>query len=122
MIKRKSLQIYLSICLVLNLFIYQIDIIDVYLKSLFKNHKYFIFMRLTPKMYEICYIQENLLCRLLKSLYRFKQSKKLWNKNIIAFYKSIGFKKLNGNPNILILQIKKETNIMSVYIDNFFGL
>ena len=57
--------------------------------------------------------------RLLRSLYGLKQSGRLWNQNVIAFYKSVGFRQLNGDPNILIRQTKDEISIVSVYIDDF---
>lgn len=56
---------------------------------------------------------------MLRSLYGLKQLKRLWNKNVISFYKSIGFKQLNGNLSILIRQTKEEISVVSMYIDNF---
>lgn len=48
--KKKLLQIYLNFYLALNLFIYQINIVKTYLKNLLNNNKFFIFMKLLPKM------------------------------------------------------------------------
>lgn len=59
------------------------------------------------------------MCRLLRSLYGLKQSGRLWNKNVIAFYTSIGFRQLNGDPSILIRQSDSEISIVSVYVDDF---
>lgn len=59
------------------------------------------------------------MCRLLRSSYGLKQSGWLWNQNIIAFYKSIGFKQLKGDPSILIRQLKDEISIVSVYVNDF---
>lgn len=70
-------------------------------------------------MHQLRQIQEGLLCRLLRSLYSLKQSRRLWNQNVIEFYKSIGFRQLNGDPSILICQSKNEICIMTVYVDNF---
>lgn len=72
-IRRKLLCIYLAIYVALNLFIHQIDIVKVYLGSLLDNNKLPIFIQLPLEMYELCQIQEELLCRLLRSLYRLKQ-------------------------------------------------
>lgn len=119
MVKQESLQIYLAICLALNLIIHQVNIVGTYLESLLDDNKYPIFMKLLPDIYELYFFWECLSCRLLKSLYGPRQSRQLWNKNIIAFYKSIGFKQLNGNLSILIRQTKKEISFISVYIDNF---
>ena len=70
-------------------------------------------------MHKFRHIWKGLLCRLLRSLYGLSESRWLWNKNVIAFYKSIGFKQLNGNPSILIRQTKKKTSVVSVYVDDF---
>lgn len=50
-----------------------------------------------------------------------KQFGKLWNWNIITFYKSIGFIQLNDDPSILIQKSKDGTkiSIVSVYVDDF---
>lgn len=56
----------------------------------------------------------------MKSLYDLKQLERPWNQNIIAFNKSIGFKQLNGDPNISIQQTKDQISIVSVCIHEFF--
>ena len=71
-IKRELLQIYLAICLFLNLIIYQVDIVGAYLKSNLSNNKFPIFIKLPPKMHQLCQVKEELLWRLLKSLYNLK--------------------------------------------------
>ena len=76
-------------------------------------------MKLPPGMYELRQIREGLLCRLLSSLYSLKQLGRLWNQNVIAFYKTIGFKQLNADASILIWQIKNEVSIVSVYVNDF---
>lgn len=55
------------------------------------------------------------------SLYELKQSDKLWNQNVIAFFKSIGFIQLNNDPSISIQKSTHgtEINIMSMYVNNF---
>lgn len=57
----------------------------------------------------------------MRSLYGLKQSGRLWNQNVIAFYKSIGFIQLNGGPSILTRKSADgiEFSIVSVYVDNF---
>lgn len=64
-------------------------------------------------------IRKELHCRLLRSLYGLKQSGRLWNQNVIALYKRLGFRPLNTDPSILILQNSSETIIVSVYVDDF---
>ena len=63
----------------LNLFIHQVDIMDVYLKSPLNNNKFANFMKLRIGMHNFCQIQKSLLDRLLKNLYCQRQSEKLEN-------------------------------------------
>lgn len=117
--KRKSFYIYLAIYFTLNLIIYQVHIVYTYLESLLDDNKYLIFMKLPLKMHELWQIRKRLLYKLLRSLYDLGQFGRLWNKNVIVFYKSIDFRQLNGNPNILIWQAKNETSVVSIYVDDF---
>lgn len=50
-VKKKSLRIYLAICVLLRLFIYQIDIVGTYLESTFSNNKLPIFIKFSPGMH-----------------------------------------------------------------------
>ena len=45
--RKKSLHIYLTFCLIFNLFIYQVNIVGTYLESLLGDNKLPIFMRLS---------------------------------------------------------------------------
>ena len=118
-VRRESLRIYLALCLMLNLFIHQVDIVGAYLESLLGDNELPIFMKLPPGIRNLRQIREGLLCRLLRSLYGLKQSGRLWNQNVIAFYKSIGFIQLNGDPSILIRRLEDEISVVSVYVDDF---
>ena len=102
-VRRESLRIYLAICTLLGLIIHQVDIIGAYRKPPLGIER----------------MRQGLHCRLLKSLYGLKQSGRLWNQNVIAFYKKLGFRQLNTDPSILIFQTSSETTIVSVYVDNF---
>lgn len=99
--------------------IHQVDIVGAYLESLLGNNEHPIFMKLPPGIQYLRQIRSGLSCRLLKSLYGLKQSGRLWNQNVIAFYKSIGFIQLNADPSILIRQCENETSIVSVYVNDF---
>lgn len=103
----------------LNLFIYQINIMDAYLESLLSDNKLPIFMKLLPGVCNLHQVRERLLCRLLKSLYSLKQSRKFWKQDVIAFYKNIKFIQLNNDSNILIQYVENKISIVSIYIDNF---
>lgn len=93
---------------------------DAYFKSLLGNNKLPIFMKLLPEIHNFCQIWESLIYRLLKSLYGLKQFEKLWNQNIIAFYKLIGFRQFNKDPSIFICYSRDEISIINVYVNNFF--
>lgn len=101
-VRREFLRIYLTIYIALNLFIHPVDIVGAYFESVLDDNEFPIFIQLPLKMHQLCQIQEGLLCRLLRSLYSLRQSGRLWNKNVIVFYKSIGFRQLNGDSSILI--------------------
>lgn len=103
----------------LGLIIHQVDIVDAYLESLLDDNKFPIYMKLPPEMHQFCQVREGLLCKLLKSLYGLKQSGRFWNPNVIAFFKSLGFVQLNGDPSILMRQAKEETTLVNVYVDDF---
>ena len=76
-VRRESLQIYLALCLMLNLFIHQVDIVGAYLESSLGDNELSIFMKLPPGIHNLCQIREGLLCRLLRSLYGLRQSGRL---------------------------------------------
>ncbi len=103
----------------LNLFVHQVDIVSAYLESQPGDNEFPILMKLPLGMHHLRQIWKNLLCRLLRNLYGLKQSGRLWNPNVIAFYKSIGFTQLNDDLSILIRHLEVETSIVSVYVDDF---
>ena len=52
-VRRESLRIYLALCLMLNLFIHQVDIVSIYLESPLGNNKLPIFIKLPPGMHDL---------------------------------------------------------------------
>lgn len=65
-------------------------------------------------------VRARLVYWLICSIYRLKQSNKLYNQKIIAFFQSLGFAVLNSDFNILIYQESRgNITIVSIYIDNF---
>lgn len=119
-VRKKFLQIFLAIIYLFELIINQIDIVMVYLESLLRNNNLPIFIKLLPKMETFRFGRTRLVCHLFCNIYKLKQSNRLWNQNVIAFFQSLGFITLNADPNILIYQ-KSGGNItiISVYIDDF---
>lgn len=71
-VRRKSLRIYLPLCLALNLFIHQVDIVDAYLERHLSNNDLPIFMSLLPSIRQLKQIRKRLLCKLVMSLYGLK--------------------------------------------------
>lgn len=55
-----------------QILIYQVDNLDIYLKSLLNNNNYSIFIKLLLKIYNLCQIYKKLICKLLKSIYDLK--------------------------------------------------
>lgn len=115
-VRGESLRIYLAICALVGLIIHQVDIVGAYLESLLGDNEFPIYMRPPP---EIERMRQGLYCRLLRCSYGLKQSERLWNQNVIAFYKRIGFRPLNADPSILILQTSSEITVVSIYVDDF---
>ena len=114
-VRWKLLRIYLAICILLGLIIYQVDIIRAYLESVLDNNEFPIY---TKPPLGIERMKQGLYCRLLKSLYGLKQLERLGNQNVIAFYKKLGFHQLNADSSILILQTSNETTIVNVYVND----
>ena len=110
------MRIYLAICAFLGLIIHQVDIVGAYLESLLDDNEFSIYMKPPPGIERM---RKGLYCRLLRSLYGLRQSGRLWNQNVIAFYKRIGFRPLNADPSILILQTGSEIIVVSIYVDDF---
>lgn len=89
------MRIYLAICALLGLITHQVDIVGAYLESLLDDNEFPIYMKPPPGIERM---RKGLHCRLLRSLYGLKQSGRLWNQNVIAFYKRLGFRPLNADP------------------------
>lgn len=119
-IKRESLRIYLALCLKLNLFIYQVNIMGIYLESLLGDNKLLIIIKLsagyiTFTKYKKAFFID---CRGVYIAWNNLENY-TFNQNLILSYKRIGFVQLNKDPSIFIKYLENKTNIMSVYIDNF---
>ena len=119
-VRRESLQIFLAISYLLDLIVEKINIIEAYLESLLTNNDLPIFMKIPPEMESFRSIRAGLIAQLLRSIYSLRQSGRLWNQKVIAFFTSLGFKALNADPSILTRQNEEEGIIMvSVYVNNF---
>lgn len=127
--RRKSLRIFFAISCLFGLIIDPIDIVGAYLESFLGDNKLPIFMKLPLGMERFRSIRPGLVCRLLCSIYGFKQSGRLWNQKVVVFFESLVFRALNSDPSLLIHQegggeiIQESTGkgitMVSVYIDDF---
>lgn len=59
---------------------------------------------------------EDLVCKILKSLYDLKQAGRFWNKMITKFFRKIGFIPTNTDVYILTIQWKEKLIIVGGYI------
>lgn len=101
-VRRESLDIFLTIFCLLGLSVDQVDIVSVYLKSLFTDNNLLIFIKLPLGMKSFRAIRKGLVALLLQSIYDLRQSERLWNQKIVAFFTDLGFVALTTDPGILI--------------------
>lgn len=119
-VRRESLRIFLAISCMLGLIVDQVDIVVAYLKTLLTDTNLPIFMKLPPGMESFRSIRPGLVARLLQSIYGLKQSGRLCNQKVVAFFTSLGFRAINADPSILIRHEDKDrVTMVSVYVDNF---
>ena len=62
--------------------------------------------------------QENLVCRLKKSLYGLKQSPRCWNKAFRDFIVNLGFKQSTADPCVFVQVDTQSMKALAVYIDD----
>lgn len=118
-VQHKFLKIFLAISTLFNLLVEQIDIIRTYLESLMGDNKLPIFMKLPSRMRDLQSVRAGLVSKFLKGIYELKQSGRLWNQKVIGFFKTLRFKLLNTDPNILIANRDGKILMISIYVDNF---
>ena len=66
--------------------------------------------------------EENLVCRLRKSLYGLKQSSRCWNKTFREFLQNEGFKQSAADPCVFIRESEEGLAVVAVYVDDLFLL
>lgn len=112
------MRIFLAIATILGLIVHQVDIAGAYLESLLGDNDQLIYMRPPPGIHRI---QAGLYCRLLKSLYGLSESGRLWNKNVMSFFReTLGLTQFNGDAGIMIRWSSDgDISIVSIYIEDF---
>jgi len=97
-VKLASIRILLAIAAINGLEIHQMDVVTAFLAG---NLEEEIFME-QPEGFEIGSKEDDLVCRLRKSIYGLKQAPRVWNQRIRHFLKSIGFEQTYADPCVYI--------------------
>ncbi len=95
-----------------SLRIHQLDVTTAFLNGKLKEE---IYMR-QPEGF-VVEGQENLVCKLKRSLYGLKQSPRCWNATLDEFLKKLGFLQSNSDPCIYIAAVD-EMAVIGVYVDD----
>ncbi|UYV60193.1 hypothetical protein LAZ67_1000357 [Cordylochernes scorpioides] len=66
--------------------------------------------------------EENLFCKLKKSIYGLKQSGRCWNKFLNKQLHEIGFQRNPIDPSIYEVELEEERIILSIYVDDIFAI
>jgi hypothetical protein len=111
-VKLASIRILLAIAAINGLEIHQMDVVTAFLAG---NLEEEIFME-QPEGFEIGSKEDDLVCRLRKSIYGLKQAPRVWNQRIRHFLKSIGFEQTYADP---CVYINKGTDIIiAMWVDD----
>ena len=101
----------LALSKVLNLHIHQLDVDSAFLYADLKEDVY---MKPPPGMD----MGEGYCLKLPKNLYGLKQAPRNWNKNIVDYIKSIGFKQSILDNCLFIKNAGDDTYLISLYVDD----
>ncbi|UYV72019.1 hypothetical protein LAZ67_9001568 [Cordylochernes scorpioides] len=66
--------------------------------------------------------EENLFCKLKKSIYGLKQSGRCWNKFLTKQLHEIGFQRNPIDPSIYEVELEEGRIILSIYVDDIFAI
>ena len=111
-VKLASIRILLAIAAIFGLEIHQMDVVTAFLAGELEEE---IYME-QPEGFEVGSKEDDLVCRLRKSIYGLKQAPRVWNQRIRRFLKSIGFDQLYSDP---CIYINKTTDIIiAMWVDD----
>jgi Reverse transcriptase (RNA-dependent DNA polymerase)/gag-polypeptide of LTR copia-type/Integrase core domain/GAG-pre-integrase domain/Domain of unknown function (DUF4219) len=111
-VKLASIRILLAIAAIYGLEIHQMDVVTAFLAGDLEEE---IFME-QPEGFEIGSKEDDLVCRLRKSIYGLKQAPRVWNQRIRRFLKSIGFDQTYSDP---CVYINSDTDvIIAMWVDD----
>ena len=109
--KVTTFRLMLALAKVLNLHIHQLDVDSAFLYADLKED---VFMKPPPGMN----LPEGYCLKLLKNLYGLKQAPRNWNKNIVDYIKSIGFKQCILDNCLFVKCVGEEIYLISLYVDD----
>src|SRR5271154_3897429 len=111
-VKLASIRILLAIAATFGLEIHQMDVATAFLAGELEEE---IYME-QPEGFEVGTKEDDLFCRLRKSIYGLKQAPRIWNQKIRRFLKSIGFNQTFSDP---CVYINRETGIIiAMWVDD----
>lgn len=111
-VKLASIRILFAIAAIYGLEIHQMDVVMAFLAGELEEEIYIE----QPEGFRVGTEEEDLVCRLRKSLYGLKQSLRVWNQKIRNYLKSIGFEQTYSDP---CVYINKETGvIIAMWVDD----
>jgi hypothetical protein len=111
-VKLASIRILLAIAAIYGLEIHQMDVVTAFLAGELEEE---IYME-QPEGFKVGTEDEDLVCRLRKSIYGLKQAPRVWNQKIRRFLKSIGFEQTYSDP---CVYINKTTEIiLAMWVDD----
>ena len=93
------------------------DVVAAFLVSDLKTEGREIYMRI-PEGADVRQGHTEFVWRIVKSLYGLKQSARLWNKKLVAFWKDQGYKPMLADGSIMIASYKLGFIIVSIYVDD----
>ena len=109
--KVTTFRLMLALAKVLNLHIHQLDVDSAFLYADLKED---VFMKPPPGIN----LPEGYCLKLLKNLYGLKQAPRNWNKNIVDYIKSIGFKQCILDNCLFVKCVGEEIYLISLYVDD----
>ena len=112
-VKYSSLRTLLSYAIANEMVIHQMDVVTAFLNGNLDEELYMAQPEGFVKPGE-----ENLVCRLNKSIYGLKQSPRCWNIVLDTFLKSLNFTQSNADQCVYIRNNNEQKTIIAVYVDD----
>ena len=112
-VRYSSIRALLAFAVQNNMMIHQMDVVTAFLNGSLSEE---IYMEQPPG-----YIkegEENLVCKLKRSLYGLKQSSRCWNIVFKQYMESINFKQSTADPCIFVSSERANLAIVAVYVDD----